>query len=227
MSNLIYPSIGVFTGATPQFSAPTPGCTLSVTRSPEFNTGITKAITGKESRIAYQAYPLMTWTLQYEFLRDYVNPSEFRSLFSLYMALYGRYDTCLFSDPWFNTITTPQTFATTLSGDTAGTGYQITALYSNTSGTYSGVGASELIQNFNGSPTIYGNGTTISSSHYSISGQGILTFNTGEQPSSGTVLSWSGSFYYRVRFDDDAMEFEQFMANFWALKKCKLRQVKL
>jgi hypothetical protein len=226
MSSLIYPSIGVFNGSTPQYSSVTPGCTLNVTRAPKFNTGITAAVSGKESRIAYQAYPLMTWTLEYELLRDYVNPSEFKSLFSLYMALAGRYDTCLFSDPWFNTVS-QMAFATTYSTDSAGTAYQITALYSNASGAYAGVGQSELIQNFNGTPSIYGNGTLISSSNYSISGQGQLTFNSGHQPASGTALTWSGSFYYRVRFDDDSLDFEQFMANFWAVKKVKLTQVKL
>jgi uncharacterized protein (TIGR02217 family) len=226
MSSYLYPSIGIFVGATQVPSAYTPGCTLAVIRAPEFNTGITKAISGKESRIAYQAYPLMTWTLQYEFLRDFTSPSEFKALFSLYMALYGRYDTCLFTDPWFNTVTTQQ-FATTGTSDTAGTPYQITATYTDTAGYYAGVGAPELIQNFNGAPSIYGNGTLISSSNYSVSGTGVLTFNSGNQPASGTVLTWSGAFYYRVRFDDDNLEFDQFMANFWEVKKVKLRQIKL
>jgi hypothetical protein len=31
--------------------------------------------------------------------------------------------------------------------------------------------------------------------------------------------------FYRVRFDKDTMEFEQFMKDFWLLKKCDLRGV--
>src|ERR1035441_9035247 len=33
-----------------------PGLTLDVVRSPEYNTGITQALSGKESRIAYRQY---------------------------------------------------------------------------------------------------------------------------------------------------------------------------
>jgi hypothetical protein len=211
MSSLIYPA-----------PSATPGITYGSVRAPSFKTGLQRALTGKESRIAYQQYPIMTWELTYELLRDYVTPSELKAMFGLYMQVSGMYDTFLYSDPVFNSVTA-MPFATTQVGDVAGTPYQITAVYENTGGP----GGNELIQNFNGTPAVQGNGTLISAANYSISGSGILTFNATHQPASGTVLSWTGAFYYRVRFDDDSLDFSQFMNQFWELKKVKLRQVKL
>ena len=211
MSNLIFPVVGV-----------TPGLTLNVTRSPEFNTGIQRALSGKESRIAYQQFPIMTWELQYDILRDNVTPSELKAIFGLFAAVSGKFDTFLYSDPQFSSVTA-MPFATTQAGDVAGTVYQITATYQNTGGP----GAAELVQNFNGSPTILGNGTPISAANYSISGTGGLTFNTGHQPASGTALTWTGAFYYRCRFDEDTIDLAQFMSKFWECKKLRLRSVKL
>lgn len=130
MSNLIYPTL--------------PGITFNSVRAPEFNTGLQTALSTKESRIAYQAYPRMTWTLDYELLRDYVTPSDFKALFGLYMAVMGRWDTLLYTDPVFNNVSA-NAFAVT---DGVTTSYQVTATYQNVGGP----GAPELIQNFNGSP---------------------------------------------------------------------------
>src|SRR5277367_1019719 len=94
MSSLVYPS-----------PTQTPGIMYDSVRSPSFHTGVQPALSGKESRIAYQVYPIMNWELSYEVLRDYVNPSELKSLFGLYTQLGGRWDTCLYSDPVFNNVT--------------------------------------------------------------------------------------------------------------------------
>jgi uncharacterized protein (TIGR02217 family) len=203
-----------------------PGLTLDVVRSPEYNTGITQALSGKESRIAYRQYPLMTWQLQYDLLRDYVSPSDLKALVGLFMAVQGRFNSFLYLDPLFNAVTQQQ-FAVIGASDTAGAGgtrYQAIAVYGNSGGP----GGNEMIQNFSGTPQIYGNSSLISSANYALDGDGGVTFNTGDLPASGTVLTWSGSFYYRVRFDgDDVLEFTQFMQAFWELKRVKLRQILL
>jgi hypothetical protein len=134
MGNLVYP-------------ANLPGLLPDVTRTPMFNTGVQAAITGKESRIAYQQYPRIKFELQYELLRDYVTPSDLKALTGLFMACHGKYDTFLFSDPTFNTVASMQ-FATT---DGVTSAYPITATYQNTAGP----GGAELIQNFNGVPVVY------------------------------------------------------------------------
>jgi uncharacterized protein (TIGR02217 family) len=211
MSNYIFPTL--------------PGLTFDSVRSPNFNTGLQKAITSKESRIAYQQYVQWKWELTYELLRDYVTPSELKALVGLFIAVQGSFDTFLYSDPVFNSVTAQQ-FA--VCDGTAGP-FQITATYQNTGGTgpfYSS--GPELIQNFNGTPLIYANGVLQTpTAYYTLDGRGGVTFTSGRIPASGVVLTWTGSFYYRVRFDDDSMDVSQFMANFWELKKLRLIQVKL
>ena len=132
MGNLVYPVL--------------PGLTFGNTRSPGYNTGLQAALSGKESRIAYQQYPLMTFELQYELLRDYVTVSDLKALSGLFMACKGKWDTFLFSDPAFNAVAAMQ-FATT---DGVSNSYQITVTYQNAGGP----GGAELIQNFNGVPAL-------------------------------------------------------------------------
>jgi hypothetical protein len=203
-----------------------PGLTLDVMRTPEYNTAITQALSGKESRIAYRQYPIMRWELSYDILRDYVSPSDLKALVGLFMAVQGQFNSFLYLDPLFNTVTLQQ-FAVVGASDTAGAGgtrYQVLAVYQNSGGP----GGNEMIQNFQGTPSIYGGATLINPVDYVLDGDGGVTFNTGELPAAGTVLYWSGSFYYRARFDgDDTLDFTQFMQAFWELKKVKLRQVLL
>lgn len=193
------------------------GKTYNDIRSPHFNTSKQQALTAKESRWAYQQYVVWNWELIYE----YLSPADLLALHGLFLAVRGDCDSFLYSDPYFNSVIAQQ-FATIVAGDTTSTVYQITAMYA----AVGGPGAAELIQNFNGTPIIYGNGSVISSSHYSISGTGGLTFST--LPTSGTVLTWTGSFYYRARFDmDDSLDVAQFLQYMYEAKRVKLRQVKL
>lgn len=134
MSSLVYP-------------ANLPGLTFGSTRSPVFNTGLQQALSAKESAIAYQQYPVMEWELQYEFLRDDVTPSQLQAIVGLFMAMGGKYDSFLYSDPVFNTVTNMQ-FGVT---NGVATIFQTTATYQNVGGP----GGAELIQNFNGTPLYY------------------------------------------------------------------------
>lgn len=204
MTNFVYPVL--------------PGLTYNSVRSVKFNTGKQAALSGKESRIAYQLYPLMRFDLTYELLRDYVAPSDLKALVGLFMACQGQYGTFLYSDPVFNSVTLAQ-FGV---ADGVTTAYQITATYQNTGGP----GGAEIIQNFNGSPLIYVNGVLQTlGTQYTLGATGVVTFVS--VPASAAVLAWSGSFYYRVRFDTDDFDVTQFMNNFWSSKKISLQAIKL
>ena len=97
--------------------------------------------------------------------------------------------------------------------------FQITALYAPTSGSYSGIGSSEIVQNLNGTPTLQDNGTLISAANYTIGATGLVTFGAGHFPTSGHLLTWTGSFYYRCRFDEDEIDWTKFMDHRWSAKK--------
>lgn len=202
MSGLLFPSLI--------------GQTLDVVRSYRWKTGYQEALSGKQSTIQYAAYPLVHFELTFELLRDNVSPSDLRAIVGLHNQLAGRYDTFLFTDPDFNSVTA-QAFGTS-TGSTS-TQYPLVASFENSGGP----GALELVQNLNGTPTLYDNGTAISGSHYTISSTGVVQFSTS--PTSGHALTWTGSFYYRCRFDEDTIEWTKFMQQWWLAKKVAFTSV--
>jgi hypothetical protein len=60
--------------------------------------------------------------------------------------------------------------------------FQLIAAFLNTGGP----GVPEIIQNLNGTPVIKDNGSTVSAANYTISGQGLVTFNTPPVRRPGT-----------------------------------------
>lgn len=59
---------------------------------------------------------------------------------------------------------------------------------------------------------------------YAISSTGAVVFDVA--PPAATALYWSGSYYWRCRFDTDELPFEQFMNKFWKTGEVKLITVK-
>ncbi len=74
-----------------------------------------------------------------------------------------------------------------------------------------------------GSPRITAAGALVDPTGYTLSG-GAVTFST--PPANGAALQWTGYFGFLCRFDDDAVEFEQFMSQLWAAKSVKFRSVR-
>lgn len=63
-------------------------------------------------------------------------------------------------------------------------------------------------------PSIYVDGTLKTlTTHYSISNTGLVTFVSA--PSAAAVLTWSGSYYKRVRFADPTMNLERVVRAIW------------
>ncbi len=205
MSGLLYPVL--------------PGLTYEVLRTYPWNTGLQEAQSGVQSAIAFRAYGKAHFELVYSALREPGAPgyvlttSEIKALVGLHNAMRGRADTFLFTDPEFNTIasSSPQAFG--ISDGTTSTRYQLVAFYQNPGGP----GSAELVQNLNGTAVIYDNGSAISATHYSLDALGGITFSIS--PTTGHTLSWSGSFYYRCRFDEDEIDWTKFMNALWKAKK--------
>lgn len=196
------------------------GLTYDVIRYPQWHTEVQTALSGKRSTLAYQIYPLIHFELMFSILRDDIATSDAKALVGLFNACQGSYGTFLFTDPDFNTFTSgnAQTFGTVTSGVFT---YQLQATYQNSGGP----GYPELIQNLNGTPVLYANGTIISSANYSIGPTGVVTFTT--LPTVGYTLTWSGAFYYRCAFDEDKIDMTKFMYQWWSVKKLPFTSVKL
>ncbi len=164
-------------------------------KSPNFDgTVLQKTAAGIGSAISLKPYP--TW--DFEFGMDYIEGNEAEStsvlaeFFSTYMATMGGAGLFLFTDPQDNAITDVQ-FGT---GDGSTTKFQL----SRNIGT-----AVDIIQNVNGIPSIYVDGTLkTSGTDYSIGSTGVVTFASA--PANTKAITWTGSFYFLCRFAEETLD---------------------
>jgi uncharacterized protein (TIGR02217 family) len=155
--------------------------------------------------------PVYLYTLAYEFLRSSAAMTELQSLVGFFNARGGSFDSFLFTDP-DDCAATGQLFGT---GNGTATQFQLTRAFG---------GFGEAVCDLNGTPTIYGSGSVISSGSYSISATGLVTFTA---PIANSVpLTWTGAFYRRVRFMRDQMDLTKFMADLWEARKVELLSIK-
>lgn len=181
-----------------------PGLSWSVLKTPQWQTKIQPAVSGRELRAAYRSTPLYKITLSYEVLREGSAFMELQTLFAFFNARQGSFDNFLYSDPTDNAVTA-QGFGT---GDGATTAFQLQRSYG---------GNTEPVMNINGAPSIYINGSLTSA--YTIS-NGMVTFTVA--PAAAAFLTWTGGYYYRCRFAADEQEFENFMYKLWLVKKLEM-----
>lgn len=196
MSSFIFPSL--------------PGVAWPLGNSVSYKTLSDESMSKRLASLALQVYPIHTWSLSYDILRDDVNPSDIRSIVGLFNACRGRFDSFLFSDPTFNSVVNEK-FGV---GDGTTKAFQIVAQFKNAGG----AGGPDIIQNFNGAPTIFDNGASVS---YSLGPTGIVTFLNA--PAAGHVLTWTGGFYYRCHFLEDKLQVQQFMNQWWSTQDLKFR----
>lgn len=186
-----------------------PGLTFGVTKTPTWSTRVQTAVSGKELRAAFWSLPIWQYTLVYEFLHA-DSRAELQTLLGFFNARQGKFDSFLFNDPDDNTVT-GQSFGT---GDGATTAFQLVRTLG---------GVTEPVKDLNGAAQIYKAGV-LQGSGYTVSSTGLVTFTTA--PTAGAALTWSGSYYWRVRFDMDALEVSKFMALLWDAKTVKFVGVK-
>lgn len=197
MSNAIFPTL--------------PGLTFPVKKRPNFATDVQRSVSGREVASAFMAYPIWDWELAYEILRE--TASEFQSLVGFFLARQGRFDSFLFSDPSDNAALL-QGFGT---GNGATQAFQLVRSLG---------GFTEPIYDVNGAPSIYINGTLkAAGADYTVSATGLVTFSTA--PTAGQALTWSGAYYWRVRFADDMLDFDNFMARLWSAGKVAFSTARL
>lgn len=67
-------------------------------------------------------------------------------------------------------------------------------------------------------------GVTASRTDYAISSTGLVTFAV--PPADDALLTWTGTFYRRVRFASDEHEMERFLSQVWEQKTLELITVK-
>lgn len=195
MSNAIFPTL--------------PGQKIEVTASPTFSTKTQRSVSGRELRAAFMAYPLWTFSVAYEFLRDTAAYPELDTLTGFFLARRGSFDSFLFKHPADNTAV-DMPFAV---GDGSTKSFQLTRALG-----AGGHSFTEPVQNVAAVTNIKASGVAVTG--YTVGSTGMVTFTTA--PSAGATLTWSGSFYYRCRFTKDVQDYSRFLADLWDAKKVEM-----
>lgn len=136
---------------------------------------------------------------------DYLSLADYQSLGGFFKSRKGKFDSFLFYDQDEGNVTS-QSIGT---GNGTNKDFQLVRT----------VGAfTEPCENINGSPAIYLNGVLKTlTTDYTLGATGIVTFVSA--PGAGVAVTWTGVYYWRVRFNQDAAEFAQSMKSFFELKK--------
>jgi hypothetical protein len=142
---------------------------------------------------AISTKPYATWDFSFSMDniqgQETIKTSPVALFFATFAATSGGGLPFLFTDPQDNAVTLAQ-FGT---GDGTTTTFQLSRNIN---------GQVDIIQNLNGTPTIYVNGSPVTPA--SISSTGVVTFSSA--PMSGYTLKWTGSFYFLCRFTEDTID---------------------
>lgn len=187
-----------------------PGLAWSIQKTPTWRTAIQEAVSGKEVRMAFRGVPKWKFSLTYEFLRGGNGRTELQQMVAFFNMRKGAFDSFLFKDGSDNTAMAQQ-FAV---------GDGVTRSF-------------PLLHSIGGwvEPVGYATGVAVSVNGVAQTSPAQFSAADGVNavfavaPVPGAILTWSGTFYYRVRFSKDEMEFDQFMKDLWQLKKCELTGV--
>lgn len=201
MSNAIYPSL--------------PGETYPIVRTPTFSTIIQQSANGMETRAVLFVNPLSKWEIPYSFVSSNDAAKTYFMLYGFFGLRFGKWDSFLFNDSEDNNSVTsnggtPSQFGT---GDGTTTQFQIGRVMG---GLLEPIHAVHTINsiNINGTPT----------GSYTISSSGLITFSGA--PGGGAVLTADFTYYWRCRFDEDSIDFENFVQHYFEVKKVVIYQTR-
>lgn len=175
-----------------------PGLAWSAFKTPRFNTRIQESVSLAEVRASFSATPIYDMKLTYDVLRDSTVHAELRQLAGFFLAHRGKFDSWLFTDPTDNSVTDQMVGL----GDGSEVEFQLVRTF----GTFT-----EKVSNVNVISSVTVNNTP--TSNYTVSNVGLVTFNSA--PAANAAVRWSGTYYFRCRFTQDAQEFENFMYQLW------------
>lgn len=128
----------------------------------------------------------------------------------LFLQCQGQFGTFLYTDPTDNSVTS-QFFAT---GDASTTTFTFARALG---GFLEPVGWVTSVSQV----TV---GGVAQSTGWSLSTPNSLVFATA--PARGALIGASFAYAFQCRFDDDALDFDQFMANLWRVESLKFRSVR-
>lgn len=184
-------------------------------RTPIFKTNIHESVNGKEVRWANQAYPRWKYTLSYEVLRHTNALQELQTLAGFFCARRGSFDSFLYSDPNDQYVQN-HALATMAVNGISTYEYQLIRSYGGFTEPVQVPESTSLEIKADGAGSwTLANGKLISANQIT----GVVTFNPGTAPEAGQTLTWTGYYYWRCRFMQDMVEFNEFLKLLWEAKK--------
>lgn len=199
MSNAVFPTF--------------PGLKWGRKRTAVWSTNIQKSASGREIRSAYYTYPQWKFSLSFEVLRTKASINELEKLAGFFNERRGSFDSFLYEDPTDNKVT-DQLIGNVVQGVTR---YQLVRNYG---------GFTEPVLAVKGTPVVKVGGVALTHGRdFSIDNNGVLVLNTPQTP--GRQITWTGGFYFRVRFTSDTVDFENFIGHLWNAKKIEFTSLKL
>jgi hypothetical protein len=201
---------------TPPTFPTLPGQGWSVHKRPNFATLIAGHVSGREVRDALYQNPIWQFELTFEGLASDsatypgLGAQSLQSLMGLFLQCQGQFGTFLYIDPTDNGVTA-QIVAT---GDGVTTSFAFARALG---GFLEPVGWVTSVSQVSV-------GGAVQSSGWSLATPSSLVFASA--PAAGASIAASFSYAFECRFDDDALDFDQFMAKLWAAQSVKFRSVR-
>lgn len=193
-------------------------------KKPKWNTLVnTPASRRGQVRIPLQQFPIWEFDLNMSYLKgtEQIN-SAYEYLIGFYNDVQGGAKSFLFIDLNDFNVTQTGTVGSTEGllavGDGVTTQFQLVRQWG---------GSVDIVQNPGPAPiNLYVNGTlqTITSQYTYTTQGGVITFVTA--PPVNAVITWSGTFYYRIRFMEDTLDdLQQIYYQVWSLESLKFESV--
>lgn len=176
------------------------GALIDVSRETIYDTTTQRESSGRELRVARQSAARYRYSLTYDFLRqDFAGGDELATLANFYAVHRGSWDSFLYTDPKSDTA----------SATAFGTGDGTTTIF------YLRDEMGDRIGACNGTPSIYKAAVLQTvTTHYTLdSTNGKVTFVAA--PTAGQALTWTGTFYRRVRFANDNLQTNRLAGRVW------------
>ncbi len=194
--------------------------TFPAKRSPMWKTLHQESVSGMDNPIPLWSFNRWSYELQISLLNSKSSAFqnavalEWQELNALYNQLQGSSGVFQYNDTDDNTATN-QLFG---SGDGISTAFPLTRTMTGAGGftfnepVFAPVGTPVI--KINGTPTVL----------FTLGTQGLITFNS--PPAGGASLSWTGTFRWLCRFDEDSLDFSKFMNQLWECKSLKFTSIK-
>ena len=190
------------------------GWSWEKTITPVWNTQTYESESGRETRIQKWKYPRYKISLTYNFLTDntskwHLEKGDIERLQGFFNAVGGSFDDFLYFDDTENYVEN-QTFGV---GNGQETVFQLVRNHPYWAEPVNGI--VEI-------PQIFIDG--VLTTEVSVDPYGVVTFNS--PPPADSVLTWTGNYYFRVRFDNDEIELTRTWNGLWESIEISMKTVK-